>query len=177
MKEEPEKAAPQGDSSTPSNELSLDFYKEIGQNIRATDEISFKLLGIVPLASGVGAGVLTLLEKGKLLGEGKESLGAVIFLSLFGALITYGLFIWERRNIQKCNWLMERAADFELRLLGETPQRPTSIQWEGWGAEMKPASRSRRTQWGKTEAERLIYSAAIVAWLIPAVVALYKLWL
>jgi len=32
-------------------------YKEICENIRETDRISFKLLSLVPISSGVGAGV------------------------------------------------------------------------------------------------------------------------
>src|SRR5687767_13187332 len=47
----------------PDPEHLLEMYKEIGANIRATDEISFKLLEFVPLSSGVGAGALVLLEK------------------------------------------------------------------------------------------------------------------
>jgi hypothetical protein len=40
------------------------YYGELCSNIRATDDISFKLLGFVPLISGVGIiGVLSAREK------------------------------------------------------------------------------------------------------------------
>ena len=54
-------------STAKTDDVSLDIYKEICANIRATDDISFKLLGFVPVSSGIGAGALVLLEKSKLL--------------------------------------------------------------------------------------------------------------
>jgi hypothetical protein len=40
----------------------MEFYKEICTNIRATDEISFKILGAVPVISALGSGALTYLK-------------------------------------------------------------------------------------------------------------------
>jgi hypothetical protein len=155
----------------------LDIYKDIGNNIRVTDDISFKLLGIVPLASGIGSGALTILEKSKFL-EGYSGV-AVAGLSALGALITLGLFRWELRNIQRCNWFMSRAANFEAQML-----RTENLQFDGM---VKPEHRSAKTlnevhvsslfetPWGKTQAEKLVYLAAIGAWLVPFVIAMYKL--
>ena len=127
-------------------------YAETWANVRATDEISFKLLGIVPLLSG--ATLLTFFLKEQVAAE-KAPL--VITLSLFAALITLGLFRWELRNIQTCSWLRRRAEALERRVVAsaEAPQQP------------KPPLRI-----GKTEAEKWIYAVTIIAWLLlPSVVA------
>ena len=57
-------------------------YAETCANIRATDEISFKLLGIVPLLSG--ATLVTFFLKGPV---AVEKAPLIITLSLFAALI------------------------------------------------------------------------------------------
>jgi hypothetical protein len=119
-------------------------YKEICQNIRETDSISFKLLNLVPLGSTLGGGLLTILQKNSLL--------PIVLLSLAGAIIVLGLYIWELRNLQKCNWLIARAADLE-------PQG--AVQYKGWDEQTKT--------WSKTLAESLIYIASMFIWLIPIV--------
>jgi hypothetical protein len=132
-------------------------YAETCANIRATDDISFKLLGIVPLLSG--ATLLTFFLKEHVAAE-KAPL--VITLSLFAALITLGLFRWELRNIQTCSWLRRRAEALERCVVTsavapQQPQPPLSI--------------------GKTEAEKWIYSVTIIAWLVlPAVVSRLETW-
>lgn len=93
----------------------IEIYKEICANIRVTDEISFRLLAAVPLAS-------TVLSGGLLLVEGTKPVGnltpvGVVFLSLLGAMVTMGLFRWELRNVRWCRWLISRAADFERNVL------------------------------------------------------------
>src|SRR5262245_46368322 len=115
------------DENHPDN-ISIDFYKEICSNIRVTDEISFKLLGIVPIISGIGSGALSMLGKSQSL-TGYTNF-AVFSLSVFGALITCGLFIWELKNIRKCAWLINRAADFEKHLLKKNHPLE-SIQFAG----------------------------------------------
>jgi len=155
----------------------LDLYKDICTNIRVTDEISFKLLGIVPLASAVGSGALAVLEKSKLL-DGYSGF-AVVGLSAVGALITLGLFRWELRNIQRCSWLIARAANFERQML-----RKRCLQFDGMAKKAHLSATTIDhihlsslfvTPWGKTQAEKLVYLAAIGAWLIPCAIALHKL--
>jgi hypothetical protein len=126
-------------------------YAEICSDIRATDDISFKLMGIVPLVSG--ASVLTFFLKESLSNNHKLVAG----FALFAALITLGLFRWELRNIQKCSWLRKRAEELESGAL------PGMKVLEG----PKPPLRI-----GKTEAEKWIYSVTIVAWLfVPRLVS------
>ena len=89
-----------------------------------------------------------------------------VFVSLFGATITFALFRWELRNIQTCKWLQARASDIEKDEL-----ELTFGQFYG-RAKQKPFL---GIKWGKTEAEKLLYTTTIVAWLsLPAIVAMIK---
>jgi hypothetical protein len=163
----------------PSPSASVDglmqVYKDVCDNIRVTDDISFKLLGAVPAVSGVGSGILAFL--GKDAGtDGTET--AYVILALLGAAVTLGLFRWELRNIQKCKWLIACAARLEEKLFPHAtgPQFRGMASKEDLGADalnrIKVASISDRP-WGKTQSVRLIYSAAVVAWLVPVGIAIW----
>jgi hypothetical protein len=131
------------------------LYEEICANVRTTDDISFKLLGLVPFVSGAGVAILLSTN------TDLSSLPTVVFVGLLGAVITYGLLRWELRNIQTCRHLIAVGEDLEKRLglpRGQFLGRPQA-----------PIVRGRRV--GKTEAETLIYVASIVAWLLLPVVA------
>jgi hypothetical protein len=165
-------------SSDNSNYNPLDIYKDICNNIRVTDDISFKLLGIVPLASGAGSGALTILEKCKLLEGYTHPELVVVGLSALGALITFGLFRWEIRNIQKCLWLIARAVNFETEILHQE-----NLQFSGMAKEEHLDAKTMddirvpsllKTPWGKTQSEKLVYLASIGAWLVPLWLAMYK---
>jgi hypothetical protein len=156
----------------------LDIYKDICSNIRVTDEISFKLLGIVPLTSGVGAGALVILEKSQLL-AGYSGL-AVAGLSAVGALITLGLFLWELWNIKKCIWFIARATIVEREMRGQTHPR---LQFDGMVREEALGAATLdevslallfAPPWGKPHAETLVYLAAIGAWLVPLGIAIHN---
>jgi len=133
------------------------LYAETCSSIRATDEISFKLMGFVPLVSG--AALLTLFLK-ETISSDKASL--VVALALFAAMVTLGLFRWELRNIQTCSWLRRRAEALE----------ETLVKTSGAPRQPKPPLGI-----GKTEAEKAIYSITILVWLIMpiALVGLDKL--
>jgi hypothetical protein len=149
------------DETAASSESWQQRYSEICTDIRTTDDISFKLLGFVPLVSGVG--IFAVLD---LLGGKLASWPTTVFVSLFGALITFALFRWELRNIQTCKWLRDRAKDIErdeLKLavgafLGcDDPRKFLGIEW------------------GKTQAEKLLYTTTIAAWLsLPVIVAMIR---
>lgn len=156
------------------------LYRDLVDNIKVTDDISFKLLGTVPLVSGIGSGALSLLET-----RGGLNDFAVVTLSLVGCAITFGLFRWELRNIQKCNWFISRAAKIEELMFpgGEAQQfKGVASKRHLEAEEMTDIStapiwgpRPLRDAWGKTQAEKLIYGAAIVAWLVPVAVTLASL--
>ncbi len=167
------------ESSSPCKPPFSEMYKEICQNIRVTDDISFKLLAIVPVGAGVGSGALTILEKSKLL-EAHAGF-TVLVLSFLGALITFALFQWELRNIQKCKWLISRAARLERQLLLSDTVK---LQYDGMASDddlaaSKPESirlsSMLKIPWGKTQAEKLIYGAAVATWFVPMGIALTKI--
>jgi hypothetical protein len=123
------------------------IYQETRADIRATDEISFKLMGLVPLAA-VAAFLALFLEE-----KAKDHPKVVVALSLFSALITLGLFRWELRNIQICGWLLQRAEAMVEEVTKTKLARPKPP----WGV-------------GKTESEKAVYLVTIFAWLLMPVV-------
>ena len=129
------------------NTLTLEkIYTELRAGIRETDNISFRLLGLVPLVSGAAL-------IGVILKEG--TLGPVVtLLSLFAAGVTLGIFRWELRNSQNCKWLIRYADCLEQHALNAheiepihhtLPRAPQNI--------------------GKTYGEMVIYGITILAWL------------
>jgi hypothetical protein len=131
-------------------------YAEICSNVRATDEISFKLLGLVPLVSGTG--IFVLLDRS----QQPTWSPMVVFAAVFGAAITFAIYRWEVRNIQTCRWLINRAADLERDELGLG-------SGQFYARDPAPTLFGRRI--GKTEAERLLYWTTIAAWLLLPVIA------
>ena len=129
--------------------ISLDrLYQDTSAGIRSTDDISFKLLGLVPLLSG--ASMLTLLLKDPI---PPSRMPLLYGLSLFAALVTLGLFRWELRNIQTCKWLRERADCLEQSVAlppGLSPLQPLPGGPQGIG---------------KTEAEKCVYAITVLSWL------------
>jgi hypothetical protein len=128
-------------------------FEELMAHIRFTDEISFKLLGLVPLLTV--AAIAAVLLKGEV-----ESSVLLLLLSLFAATITWALFAWELRNIQTCSWCRHRAAEIEsdfgeLRLsVGHFSRFPEAF-----------------LRLGKTAAEKVVYSSTILGWLLLPVAA------
>jgi hypothetical protein len=147
-------------------------YHEICANIRALDENSFRLLGFVPLLSG--AAIVAVIAKG---GVG---LLPAFLLGVVGALVTFGLYRWERRNIQICKWLQERAdtiEEHEFHVKKEERQfairlreKPPNFKNSQYDNMHKLLGHYQITQrW----AETIIYGATIIGWLvIPLAVAL-----
>ena len=134
------------------------LYEQLSASIRATDDISFKLLGLVPLVSGAALGTL-LLKDAQPIGE-RLSPSLITLFALFAAAVTLGLFRWELRNVQECSHLIGITGVLARARLA------------GVGVPVERQARPPRPQGiGKTEAEKIIYSATIVAWLAlpPAV--------
>jgi hypothetical protein len=125
------------------------IYQEIRADIRATDEISFKLLGLVPLATGTA--FLAFLFTDKPVAK-PEVVSAV---TIFAALVTLGLFRWELRNVQICNWLQGRVTALEVGSNFEENQS------------CSPSARPPAPLGiGKGFAETIVYSVTILAWLV-----------
>lgn len=128
-------------------------YAEICTSIRTTDEISFKLLGLVPLLSGT---VMVVLLRAEV-----KPTPLLLLLSLFGAVTTFGLYRWELRNIQTCEWLRARGAEIESIEFGLEKGL-----FAGRSREQFTAPKFLGLQIGKTRAEGIIYIATIIAWLV-----------
>jgi len=133
---------------TASEPLTLaKMYDVLQAGIKETDQTSFKLLGLVPLVNG--AALLT-----AVLGIGSSRAPAIFVLSLFGAVVTLGLFWWELRNIRYCLWYIKLTESFEVPLLGQIGV-PEQLR-------TRPAAPGGM---GKRKAEKLIYSTVILSWL------------
>jgi hypothetical protein len=140
--------------SPPLSNLSTDdakyLYDQICANIRATDEISLKLLGFVPLVSG--AGITFLISSDAVL----SNAGLAAIVGVLGAFVTGGLYSWEVRNANACAWLVEVGSQLEHEVFG-LPQgqflnRP------------RPSLRGHSV--GKRDAEKIVYGVTMIAWLL-----------
>ena len=85
-----------------------------------------------------------------------------IFVALLGAAVTFAIYRWEVRNIQICKWLIARGAELEEKELGLL---------EGQFYKRVQEPRLLGQKMGKTEAERLLYTVIIAAWLLLPIVA------
>ncbi len=126
------------------------LYLELCANIRRIDDISFKLLGLVPILSGTG--VFTLVIK---------DLGWAITtpLSIIGIVLTFSLWLWERRNIDTCNNFRNAVISIEKRLPKSLPRPFMAVQ------NNKPKLFGILAS--KTRAENFIYGACLAFWLVP----------
>lgn len=137
--------------------LSLsDLYIQANTNMRATDEISLKLLAAIPFVSGVGISLLVR--------KPTEAFpaGARLLVSLFAAVVTFAIYRWERRNISTCKHYRSYAADLENKHgVSPTEQKPPQ--------EPPKENRFLSRRWGKTEAEILLYWTVIAGWLATGI--------
>jgi hypothetical protein len=99
--------------------------------------------------------------------------GIVIAFSLVGALISFGLMCWEMRKVQKCDWLIARAADWERHMWGVDIVPRRQIQYDGWDEHRSPLSSIFELPWGKTQSEKSIYGVAITVWFVPIAIVLF----
>jgi hypothetical protein len=127
-------------SIAPSNDA---VYQQIYEQVRAKDDISFKLLSLVPLISGAGISILIKTD---------IAWGLKCFVSLFGATVTFSIFRWELRNIRWCDWLLKQARHIDHA----EPPSPPKLR----------ISPNKRVAVGKTEAETILYLTVILAWLV-----------
>ena len=143
------------DTNKPSGPNKDLLYAQICTTIRATDDISFKLLGFVPLLSG--SAIFLLLFKGDALAP-----TSVVLLCLAGIVVTIGLFCWERRNIKTCVLFRDAAGKLEEHWPHDWI-KPYSV------LASKHSSKKYSSSLGKTESEIIIYLASIFVWVIPII--------
>jgi hypothetical protein len=135
---------------SPAPHLSYDTrWQQLCNHIQTTDDISFKLLSLVPIISVAGIAVA-------LLKADSKSTPLVSLLAIFAAGITLALWRWERKNIQMCIWLRARAAEFEKSVVSHSEP----------GHFFGFPEKSSLAKHGKREAEKMIYGFTIAAWLL-----------
>ena len=87
-------------------------YTQVCESYHKIDDFRAKLLGFLPVVSGVGALALVNSE-GMPLEASREFL---VFAGVFGALVTLGLFLYEVRGIRHCTFLIDRGRELERKL-------------------------------------------------------------
>ncbi len=123
------------------------LYTQAQENLRATDEMSFKLIGLVPLGT-------LLAFIGTFFKEIKEWNDWFYLIGVFGSLVVFGIYRWELRNIQNCYKYCDiiEALDLESTI-------------KDVGKYQKPQFFNKMNV-GKTQSEKLIYSVLIISWLV-----------
>jgi hypothetical protein len=126
-------------------------YEEICSSHLAITDFRGKLLGLLPLATGVG---IFLLLDNKTANTKPTLLAAA---GVFGVLVTIGLFFYEFRGMKECHTLRKHGAELEKKLL-------------------VPASCSRFRDYklsfiGPIGAGPVVYFAVIAGWLFVIVYA------
>ena len=145
------------------------LYREIGRKIKESNTIGLKLLGLVPLVSGVCVVVLW--------SQSPYLPGVVMVLvGMFGALVTYFIFRWGKRNRQIYNVFKQYACILEAKKSEQEQEQENELPGEKFNGpysllaeEGKPTlikDRKGAKGWGKTEAESAIYTSTIILWLI-----------
>jgi hypothetical protein len=127
-----------------------DSYNEICSSYHSIDEFRTKLLGFLPLASGVGIFAIT-----------KDEEHYVGFVGIFGIFITIGLALFEIYGIAKCANLIQLGSRIDNRLgvFGQFNTRPNPVA--GFINEVS--------------ASGLIYSSVLAAWTFLAAGGLFSL--
>ena len=138
------------------------------------DANSFQLIGLVPVITGVSIGGAILTKQ--------ELTPTIVLLSIVGALVTLGLYRWERRNVKICKWMQERVDEIERNQFDlDAAETQFAIRLNPPGK--APAFRNPKYNdldkflWWKEftqrDAEKIIYWTALGAWIaLPFAVAL-----
>lgn len=160
------------------------LYRKVCKKIKETDDISFKLLGLVPLISGAGI-IILLAEAGTL------NFWILVMAGIFGKVITYCIYCWEKRDIQTCDTFSEYVEILELKkYLLEKDIHKSIEAVEGPYSLLRNKSKSqldvfldldkkevlgikmKTSRWGKTEAETAFYGIVILFWLLLPLMAI-----
>src|SRR6266511_1207172 len=132
-----------------------DIYVQALTSMRATDDISLRLLAAVPFVSGIGIALLAR--------QPSDAFPATprFFVSIFAAIVTLAIYRWERRNMSHCRRLRTWAAQVEYAYLsGLSTEAGKALSAPPHDDNLSGKFVSRT--WGKTQAELLLYMTAIV---------------
>ena len=137
-------------AAIPTDQSLRDSYSQICSSYHAIDDFRTKLLGFLPLASGLGIFAIT-----------KDEEHYVGFVGIFGIFITIGLSLFEVYGIAKCANLIQIGSRIENRLgvFGQFNTRPNPIA----------------CIINEVSASALIYSSVLAAWAFLAIGGLFSL--
>jgi hypothetical protein len=141
------------------------FYQEICNNYRAIDDLRMRLMGLFSIASGVGIAVLA---------NSEQVWNLVVPIGLFGFLVTFGLFLFELRRIQRCAALIKAGEAIERRagvrgsfLSTPDPVNVFSLEPQNeWVYHGSIAASARGTT-------RVIYPTVLATWVFVFVVTIH----
>lgn len=143
------------------------LYTEVAKAHQATIDFRQKLLAALPVLSGGGIGLLLANAAGE---NGLEP-WMLSVLGLFGVLVSFGLFLYEIRNIQECKCLIERGAALEALAGAPTGQfmfRPPKLALR----KALGLGNPKRGWISIAMASHIVYITVIVAWLSLTIVGL-----
>jgi predicted ester cyclase len=140
------------DEEEPTSETLRYEYGEICRSHQSIADFRGRLLGLLPLASGTG---IFLLAESEL---ATDSSAFLIAAGLFGAVVTLGLYLYEKRGMKECLLLRERGENLERRL--------------GLGPNVAQFQNNRPGFVGPQGAGPIVYFAVVAAWLFVAVYGL-----
>jgi hypothetical protein len=128
------------------------IYSEVCRSYQAVADFRAKLLALLPIATGAG-GLLILTRADTV----KQYLAPI---GIFGGLVTFGLFVYELRGIQRCKALIATGRDLEADMgivNGQFGSRPKargfiSAETAGW----------------------IVYSTVFAAWFYLAIVGFVR---
>lgn len=90
-------------------------YEQVCSSHQAITDFRGKLLGLLPLAAG--AGIFLLLDKPISDKSNQTQVAALLAAAgAFGAIITIGLYFYERRGMVECHLLRRRGGELERQL-------------------------------------------------------------
>jgi hypothetical protein len=92
------------------------LFSEYEMVVESHDKITdfrAKLLALLPIASGAGAGFLISQTEGEV---SDTAAALIIALGVFGLVVTFGLFMYELRQIDVCKQLRNHAAWLEREM-------------------------------------------------------------
>ena len=106
-------------------------YQELCTSYHGIDAFRTKLLGFLPLVTGVGLGLLTeFLKRSNVFEDTNKTppslLVALGYAGIFGIVVTLGLFAYEIYGIKKCHSLILTGQGMEIGLgvVGQFRSRP-----------------------------------------------------
>lgn len=133
-----------------SHELLLALYGQVCASWRLLTDVRFKLLGFLPVLSGVG--ILTLVNS-------EAAALPRVALAVLGLAVVAGLYIYDRRNSELYDDLISRGRKIEEELGVDTGH---------FRGRRNPA-----TAWvNHSNGTRLVYGASLAGWLLALIAVL-----